>query len=242
MTVTEFALFTLRDSYDPLELLETVMESQEIQDEWVRAAHPNICAKRASISRFYTHEPSSPPHCIAITAPWASRAAHHEWIDTAANKGVMAKFAAFLPGDTATNAAALDADQGPETVRAAAAAAPGFVFFHMDSASRRATHLHDAMGPHDPVAVTRIAAVAGAAGRTQLQARYDEVEEALAAETPRDKIWAGWRIEKDGEQEELVVFRNARIDADKLAPLMQYGTLIDRELRITEIAPQPAQP
>ncbi len=223
MTVTEFALFTLRDSYDAVELLEAVMECQEIQDDWVRAKHPNACAKKASVSRMYT-DPAG--RRIAITAPWQSPAAHLEWIDTAANRGIMAKFASFLPGGAVP-------DHDPAS--ACASGDHGFLFFHMHPAGRRA-HLHEAFAPTEELLVTRLAAL-GAAGREQLQARYKELEEALVGEAPKDRVWAGWRIEKNNDQEELVVFRSADVDLDRLAPLTQYGKPIDRELRISEIAP-----
>ncbi|KAJ6784837.1 hypothetical protein PWT90_06817 [Aphanocladium album] len=231
MTVTEFALFTLRDTYDAVELLETVMECQEIQDDWVRTHHPNDCAKKASVSRMYTDEKDARQHRVAITAPWQSPAAHHRWIDTAANKGVMAKFAAFLPDGQVPEHDAADRDNP-----AAGEANRGFIFFHMDSATKRRAHLHEAFSPKDALAVTRLAAL-GAGGRHQLQARYDELEQELLGEAPKDRIWAGWRIEKDGDQEELVVFRCADVPSDRLAPLLQYGKLICRELHFSEIAP-----
>lgn len=238
MPVTEFALFTLRDGYDAVELLETIIECQEIQDDWVRAHHPNECAKKASVSRMYTDVTEPARHRIAITAPWQSPAAHLAWVDTPANKAVMAKFAAFLPDDAIPDHRAVDIrDPAP-----GAAENRGFLFFHMEAAAAaaadcRRAHLHEAFSPREPLVVTRLAAE-GAARREQLQARYTELEKALVAETPRDRVWAGWRIEKEGDgQEELVVFRSAEVHADKLAPLKQYGKPIGRELHISEIAP-----
>ncbi|OAA56401.1 hypothetical protein ISF_07469 [Cordyceps fumosorosea ARSEF 2679] len=229
MPVTEFAVFTLRDSYDPIELLEVVMECQEVQDDWVRANHPNDCAKRACVSRMYTDTTLSPDR-VAITAPWQSPAAHHEWIDTAANRGIMARFAAFLPGGAVP-------DHHCDDAGAAASPHPGFLFFHMDTAGRRAV-LHQAFSSKEALVVTRLAAQGGGAGgREQLQAAYRQLEEALVAEDPKDRVWAGWRIEKEKDQEELVVFRNADLDANRLAPLQQHGKPIGRELHLREIAP-----
>ncbi|KAK8149213.1 hypothetical protein MY1884_007559 [Beauveria asiatica] len=229
MPVTEFALFTLRESYDAVELLELVMECQEIQDEWVRAHHPNECAKKASVSRLYADATEPGRHRVAITAPWQSPAAHLEWLDTPANKQIMAKFAAFLPGGivpdhhTAADPTASEADRG-------------FLFFHMDTAGRR-PHLHEAFSPEETLVVTRLAAVEGAAGREQLQARYTELEGPHVAGRQKDRVWAGWRIEKEENREELVIFRSADLAADELAPLNQYGKPIGPELRIAEIAP-----
>ncbi|ATY63248.1 hypothetical protein CCM_07938 [Cordyceps militaris CM01] len=228
MPVTEFALFTLRDSYDPIELLETVMECQEIQDDWVRANHPNECAKRASISRMYTDTTTTPSaHRVAITAPWQSPAVHRAWIETPANQGVMAKFATFLPAGAVPDHTAgchQPCDNNP-----------GFLFFHMHAAGRRHV-LHEAFTPKEALVVTRLAAQ-DAAGKEQLQARYAELELALLAAAPKDRIWAGWRIEKEDGQEELVVFRNADVTPDQLAPLKQYGKPIDHDIHLSEIAP-----
>ncbi|XWX00309.1 hypothetical protein V2A60_008329 [Cordyceps javanica] len=255
MPVTEFALFTLREAYDAVELLETVMECQEIQDEWVRAHHPDRCAKRASISRLYADTTTHPAaHRVAITAPWPSPEAHHQWIDTPANKGVMARFAAFLPGgrvpdhhhqqdvtvdsaaqapSSSTGAAADDNDNETSPHRES-----GFLFFHMHAADPdRRPVLHEAFLPKEKLLVTRLAA-RGPAAREQLQARYRELQDALVAETPRDRIWAGWRIEKEADdREELVVFRTPDVPAARLAPLERHAKLLDAELRIAEIAP-----
>lgn len=220
MPVTEFALFRLPDSYDAVDLLEHVMEAQEVQDDWVRAHHPNECAKHASVSRMCIDAVDT-PHKLLITAPWASPEAHHEWIATKENKDALARFTAFLrPG------------QDPDL---SVAAEPDFVFFHAEAAGRRAV-LHEAFAPKVKLTVTRLAAQ-GAAGREQLQNRYDELERELVEESPRDRIWAGWRIEKVGGQDELVVFHSDELPEEKLAPLKQYGKPIDRPLRIAEIAP-----
>lgn len=246
MTVTEFALFKLRDTYDAVELLELVMECQEVQDEWVRANHPNACAKKASVSRMYIDESEAGAHQVFITAPWQSPDTHREWIDTAQNKAIMAKFAAFLPEGGAVvpnhdgDHDGHDGHRQQPAMSPMTTAAPtntGFLFFHMDPAGHRA-HLHEAFFPNERLTVTRLAAQ-GAGGREQLQARYKELEDALAAESPKDRIWGGWRIEKETGQEELVVFRNNDLATDQLAPLRQYGKVISRELRIAEIAPEP---
>ncbi|KAL7893774.1 hypothetical protein HDV63DRAFT_100477 [Trichoderma sp. SZMC 28014] len=181
MPVTEFALIKLRGEHNSLEFLETLMECQEIQDNWVRRNQPHNLNPGANVSSMYTD--ATDQSTLLITAPWDSPEAHGEWIQSAENRmanGSLSEFTA--PG------------------------ADSVLLFHMEPAGKR-PQMREAFkhkDSNDTFDVCRI--TVNGEHRDALQLKYQALEDELRKEGLEKNIWAGWRIETFEEEEDLVVF------------------------------------
>ncbi|KAL6902474.1 hypothetical protein GGI43DRAFT_340885 [Trichoderma evansii] len=181
MPVTEFALIKLRGKYDALEFLETLMECQEIQDNWVRKNQAYNLNPDANVSSMYTD--ATDQSTLLITAPWESPEAHGEWIQSAENRmanGSLSEFSA--PG------------------------CDSVLLFHMEPAGAR-PQMREAFkhkDSNDTFDVCRITVKGDQ--REALQREYQTLEDELRKEGLEKSIWAGWRIETFDGEEDLVVF------------------------------------
>ncbi|UKZ46172.1 hypothetical protein TrVGV298_000371 [Trichoderma virens] len=95
MPVTEFAIIKLKPNCDALELLETLMECQEIQDSWICRNQPCNLEPGTNLSSMYTD--ATDQSTLLITAPWDSPEAHREWIQSLENRmasGSLTEFSA----------------------------------------------------------------------------------------------------------------------------------------------------
>lgn len=181
MPVTEFALIKLRGQYNSLEFLETLMECQEIQDNWVRRNQAHNLNPGANVSSMYTD--ATDQSTLLITAPWDSPEAHGEWIQSAENRmanGSLSEFCA--PG------------------------ADSVLLFHMEPAGK-SPQMREAFkhkDSNDTFDVCRI--TVKSEHREALQLKYQALEDELRKEGLEKSIWAGWRIETFEDEEDLVVF------------------------------------
>ncbi|KAK3185706.1 hypothetical protein K4F52_005571 [Lecanicillium sp. MT-2017a] len=194
MPVTEFAHLPLKPGYDEVDLLELLMECQETQDAWVRANLPGTVADDASVSNVYVDESTTPPSLL-ITAHWDSPEDHHRWIQTDENKATMGKLARFLE----------EGNTGP-------------LLYHMTSGGRR-PQMHEAFRAKGCLNIWRLAVPP--ASKDELQEAYSALEKAMFDEDSRDRIWGGWRIEKDTDNEELTIFWSDTVPEDKIAQLKE---------------------
>ncbi|KAL6879091.1 hypothetical protein J3F83DRAFT_280125 [Trichoderma novae-zelandiae] len=184
MPVTEFAIIKLRGHYDALEFLETLMNCQETQDNWVRRNQPCNLAPGMNLSSMYTD--ATDQSTLLITAPWDSPEAHGEWIRSLENRTANGSLSEF--------------------------AAPGcdsVLLFHMEPAGARA-QMREAFQHKDSNDVFDVCRITvKAEQREALQKKYQALEDELREEGLERSIWAGWRIEKapgDEDKEDLILF------------------------------------
>lgn len=194
MPVTEFALIKLRGNYDGLEFLETLMECQEIQDNWARKHQAHNLNPGANLSSMYTD--ATDQSTLLITAPWDSPEGHGEWIQSAENSMANGSLSEFT--------------------------APGcdsVLLFHMEPAGQRA-QMREAFkhkDSNDTFDVCRITVKDD--HRKALQYEYQTLENELRKEGLGNSIWAGWRIEKTEGEEDLVVFWASDVPMKRLEGL-----------------------
>lgn len=180
MAVTEVALLKLQPGYDELELYEHFMELFEVQDQWIRRHQPHLLKANATgnLSSLYVTK-TGPPYLL-ITAPWDSPEGHYEWIKSEENKGAMANLGRYLaPDDNAV------------------------LLFHVTPAGRQKGPPPSFMN-HTCFDVDRIFVETG--DKDAVQVKYSKLEDALQDLKLEDQLWGGWRIEKSGNGEELVIF------------------------------------
>ena len=199
MTVTEFALIKLRSDYDEIDFLETLMQCQEVQDEWVHAKeHRCAGCSSAVVSSMFIDSTASPPRLL-ITAPWASREAHGEWIRSKDNQTIFAQLEQFI-----------------------APARDSTVLVHLDSAGGQAQLSPDLLtqGAFN-VEIIEVEP----AGKDALQAEYRRLEGDLLAGGAKQRIWAGWKIEEPDDNESLVIFwSRAKVPEERITKLAGMGS------------------
>ncbi|KAK5993857.1 hypothetical protein PT974_07294 [Cladobotryum mycophilum] len=198
MPVTEFATMKLRSGYDALEFLEALMEVQEIQDAWTRQNQPHNLDAGDNLSSMYTEDTN--PTTLLITAPWDSPQGHHEWIQTGDNQRANARLSQFIvPGCSSV------------------------LLFHMESAGKRpqmrTAFVHK--DSNDGFDICRITVKADQ--RKLLQSKYQDLEDELRECGLEQSIWAGWRIETSGDDEDLVVFWSNDVPAERLEDLLSMS-------------------
>jgi hypothetical protein len=223
MPVTEFALLQLRPEYDERDLVRVAAHCQAVQDDWMRQHQPHTMHAHAldNLSSMYLdqeEEARAPPHHhrrLLITAPWESPDAHREWIASPENQAVFAKLAGFL-------------EPGPE----------GVLFFHMHHAGvgedeqpqqqqQQQQELHDVFAGVKNVNVCRMTVPPGA--RDSVDSAYRALRAEAGQGSAGPSIWAGWRIETEGGQDDLVVFWSDGVGEDQLTSLLamsDHKTLI----------------
>ncbi|POR31049.1 Uncharacterized protein TPAR_08751 [Tolypocladium paradoxum] len=201
MPVTEFAIIELRGGHDHLEFLETLMECQELQDEWTHHNQPHNLESNINLSSMYI-EQSDPPSLL-ITAPWDSPEAHREWIQCSENQKCNGKLSQYI--------------------------APGcnsVLLFHMEPAGKQ-LDMWTSFAPNGSFNVCRITVDSGQRG--SLQKAYQELEDSMLGNGGGQKVWAGWRIEKSGDAEDFVVFWSDDVPDEHLHSLMTFSD--DRDYR-----------
>ncbi|KAL7915015.1 hypothetical protein GGI35DRAFT_166980 [Trichoderma velutinum] len=197
MPVTEFAIIKLRSNFDPLEFLETLMECQEIQDNWIRRNQPCNLAPGMNLSSMYTD--ATDQSTLLITAPWDSPEAHGEWIQSLENRTANGNLTEF--------------------------SAPGcdsVILFHMDPAGAR-PQMREAFQHKDTNDVFDVCRLTyNGDQREAIQTKYQALENELRKEGLEKSIWAGWRIEKaagEEDKEDLIVFWTGDVPKKRLEGL-----------------------
>lgn len=179
MAVIEFALIKLKHDYDELEFLDAVMHCFEIQDEWIRKHQPHLLKGRdGNLSTM--HIARTDPAYLLITAPWDSPEGHAEWIRSEENQEAFEGLKQFFAsGDDAV------------------------IYFHMSPAGKQ-RGAPPMFEKHRSFDVDRI--YVPPEEKEASQAKYLKIEKALLDLDLEDHMWGGWRIEKSGKMEELVIF------------------------------------
>lgn len=194
MPVTEFALIKLRGNYDALEFLDTLMECQEIQDNWVRQNQPCNLNPNANLSSMYTD--ANDQSTLLITAPWDSPEAHGEWIQSPENRKANGSLSEF--------------------------SAPGcdsVLLFHMEPAGAR-PQMREAFQHKDSNDIFDVCRLTVRDDeREALQSEYQALENELRKEGLEKSIWAGWRIEKAEGEEDLIIFWTGDVPRTRLEGL-----------------------
>lgn len=189
MPVTEFALIKLKGGHDELEFLDVLMDCQEIQDRWMRRYQPHaVEGRKTHLSTMYIQ--STGPPFLLITAPWDAPEAHTQWIESRENQSGFGKMSQYIaPGD--------------ETV----------LLFHMDPAGEE-SQLDGLFPSEGSLSVYRISVEPDQ--RDALQEKYQALEEEMGRLGPGHAVWAGWRIERSGTTEDMVIFSGSGVAEDRL--------------------------
>lgn len=175
MAVTELAILKLQKDYSPTALLSAIKDAFPIQDDWVAKRQPAIRRAGRPQTDAYVDANKVLSTAIYLIAPWASPEGHWEWIRTEENGKANAVLAPFLA-------------TGNDAVQ----------LFHLESAGK----VEDFTSLSFPVSmtITRISVKSNC--KSTLQEAYQAAEDKLVGSS---SLWAGWRIEKQDDIEELVV-------------------------------------
>ncbi|KAI9149520.1 hypothetical protein HJFPF1_11573 [Paramyrothecium foliicola] len=202
MTVTEFALIRLREGYDSLELLETLMQCQELQDEWMHQHQPHTFhnSHGENLSSMYIQKEDSP--YLLITALWDSPEAHREWIKSKDNQDGFARLSSFIaPGCSSVLLFHVDTAGEPTQLRG-------------EFLSREQFHVYRLLNKPDK--------------REELSNKYRALEGSVHEASPEQLLWGGWRIEKRcDDEEELVVFRCKNVPDDRMQELLSISDQVE---------------
>jgi glutamyl/glutaminyl-tRNA synthetase len=197
MNVTEFALIRLRDGYDELELLETLMQCQELQDEWMNQNQPHTLqrAHTGNLSSMYIQRD---PDYLLITALWESPEAHREWIKSKDNQMGFARLSTFIaPGCSSVLLFHVDTAGEPVQLRGEFLAREEFHVYRLVNKSDK----KDLVGQ-----------------------MYHDLEKQVHEKSPEQLLWGGWRIEKNSDaEEELVVFRCKDVPDEHMDGLLKLA-------------------
>ncbi|UNI18492.1 hypothetical protein JDV02_004758 [Purpureocillium takamizusanense] len=239
MPVTELAILKLRGGHDQLEFLETLMEVQELQDEWIHENKPCHLEPNANLSSMYVEE--ADPPSLLITAPWDSPEAHGEWIQSRENQDCNGKLSQYIrPGCDSVlmfhmDAAGAGAGDGDGDGRGGAAAAgdgSDGSGCHKNTAAR-SRQMRRPFENQRSFNVCRLSV--DPAKRDALEDAYRRLEDqSRPAPGAEPKVWGGWRIEKSGDNEDLVVFWSDEVPNERLEPLMSFTDDIIRR-RFTHV-------
>jgi hypothetical protein len=206
MGVTEFALLRLRkDGHDDPDLLETLCQTNEIQDQWIDQHQPHLREQDDNQSQFYLQEADSEPYLL-ITAPWDSPEGHKEWIQSKENQEAMVSLI------------------GPFLV------AGDMDLFHMEPAVRDQKMSLKNVTTSASFNVARLSIHPGS--RQAVQTEFQRLEDDLVKTYTKRQIWAGWRIEGAEKLETLVVFWNPAAQSEEIHYfLRKYGQHETRTFR-----------
>ncbi|KAM4066502.1 hypothetical protein HRG_000599 [Hirsutella rhossiliensis] len=200
MPVTEFAILSLRRGHDQLELLETLMQCQELQDEWMHRNQPCSVEPNVNFSSMYFERPDpdhAPAPSLLITAPWESAEAHGEWIQCRENQACNGKLSEYLvPG------------------------CDSVLLFHMEPAGTQ-TQIRRAFFSQGTFNVCRISI--DSSQRDPLQQAYRSLEDDLVGRGVYDEVWAGWKLETSGDAHDFVVFWSDNVPSERLRHLMSFS-------------------
>lgn len=201
MTVTEFALVHLSSPIST-QTLRTLEEAQRIQDKWALEQNPQLPESRVARGTGMLQQ-NEDHSAILITARWDSPAAHWEWIGTDENRQAMDKLMPLIVAEGEKRLVLYHVDSvlfpPPGDGITSALGSPGLNIYHY-----------------------RVRPSEKEGFESRLKVAMGELNAATA--TPF--TW-GWRIEKDGETEELLVVRGWNSEEQRLGfPLTkEYATL-----------------
>lgn len=181
MAVTEFALVHLSSPLTP-QTLQALEEAQRIQDKWALEQNSQLPESRIARGTGMLQR-NEDPSAILITARWDSPAAHWEWIGTDENKQAMYKLMPLIVAEGEKKLVLYHVDSvlfpPPGDGATSALGSPVLSIYHYR------VKLSEKEGFED-----------------RLKVAMGELNAATA--TPFR--W-GWRMEKDGETEELLIVR-----------------------------------
>ncbi|KAH6986590.1 hypothetical protein EDB80DRAFT_782643 [Ilyonectria destructans] len=183
MVVTEFAFIQLKTDYDKSEFFGLLQESLKIQDQWVRENQPHLLQAKpySTLSTFFLEDVDSP--CLLITAPWDTPEGHGAWLQSAENKSVFGKLTEYV-----------------------AEVSDSVVLFHMNPTRSEVELRGDLFAQGTAFSVCKLSV--SSSQKESVQEKYRSIEAQARVAKPSSRVWAGWRIEKDSDVEELVIFWN----------------------------------
>ncbi|KAH7008596.1 hypothetical protein EDB80DRAFT_440249 [Ilyonectria destructans] len=195
MVVTEFALCRLKPDYEQSGFLGVGRLCQQIQDTWIRENQPHRLQDKpySSLSAFFLQN-TGLPHFL-ITAAWDSPERHAVWLQSVENMGVLTKLREYI-----------------------ADVPNGVVVFHMDPAGSEIELRGDLFAQEAPFSLCTLSV--SSSQKESVQEKYRSIEAQARVSKPGSRVWAGWRIEKDDDFEELVIFWNQGVLDGQLDDLL----------------------
>lgn len=176
MVVTEVAILKLKKDYNPAALSTAIKTALPIQDDWVAQHQPAIRRAGRQQTDAYIDANTDISSAIYLIAPWASPEGHWEWIRSEENGKANAALGPFLTTES-----------------------DPVLLFHLESAG----DTKDFTSLSFPASMTITRIMIKSSSKSAMQEAYKAAEGKLVG---RSGIWAGWRIEKQDDTEELVVF------------------------------------
>ncbi|SPJ80280.1 uncharacterized protein FTOL_08672 [Fusarium torulosum] len=174
--VIENAFIQLRAGYDAQRLRAILKDCQQIQALWIREHQPKLLeGKPYDYTTDCWISKDESPHLL-LTAPWESVDGHKEWIQSHENAYVMDDLKAFIR-------------EGKDAM----------VLYHLIPAGEN--EFRGDVIAQGPVKVWRISVEPEE--KESLEKEYRLIETSSSTE-PGQRMWAGWRVEKE-ESEELVI-------------------------------------
>ncbi|KAH7145973.1 hypothetical protein B0J13DRAFT_442837 [Dactylonectria estremocensis] len=184
MPVTEFALLPIKTGYNKSEFISKLHECTRVQDQWVRENQPRLLQDKpySSLSTCFLEDTNSP--CLLITAPWDAPEDHHVWLQSEENKREFASLAGYAFEESES-----------------------LIVFHMNPAGSEVQLRGDLFAQEGPFSVCKLSV--NSSQKESVQGKYQSIEAQARVAKPGSRVWAGWRIERDADDdEELVIFWN----------------------------------
>ncbi|KAF5019564.1 hypothetical protein F66182_8417 [Fusarium sp. NRRL 66182] len=183
--VIETAFLQLKVGYDTQKVRDLVKKSQQVQAQWIRKHQPELLEGKPyhHTTDFWFSEDELP--CLFLAAPWESVKAHKDWIKSRENTSTMLELQEVMSQDE-------DA-----------------VFLcHLNPAGDEVDLRGDLLAK-GPIKVWRISVKPEE--RTLVEKEYRNIE-ALSSAGPGQGMWAGWRIEKVKDAEEMIIIASPSME------------------------------
>lgn len=191
MLVTEFALIRLlKPSDNQPDVLELLAETKKVQDDWVDRHQPHLREKGKSVSTMYMQQDGSEPNLL-ITALWDSPEGHGEWMQSTENQALMGKVGVVLSTED-----------------------DAVVVFHLNATGQDPQPLSSDLFLQEPFQACRVSVDTDQ--KATVDQQYRQLEAELSGASSTNQLWAGWRIERTDDREELVVFWGPSIKSERL--------------------------
>lgn len=191
MPVVEFALIKLNPDFDQNAFTSLVKECQRVQTKWSHENQPHILAGKPYDNLSNFYYSTSQDPSLLITAPWDSPAGHADWLYSEENQVGYTEVTKYI-------------DESPGAV----------VLFHMEPAGEK-SDLGGDLFAQQPFSVCRVPVKDDQ--KEAVQDKYRSIESQVGE---NGRIWAGWRIEKEVDSEELVVFWTQGVSEGQLSDLV----------------------
>ena len=183
MALTELALITLRNGINihDLDFLETLMEYQDAQDDWLGSNVDASIETSSSVSNFFIDETDS--SSLLITKTWNSAEVHSKWVNSSHNQETMQKLLQNVAPDYHS-----------------------IIMLQLDAAGRQSQLGQDFLAQQN---FSFCLMEVNLENKQTLQNLYLKIEgEMLERFDSTQRIWAGWETQERSQMDGLVLLWN----------------------------------